>query len=308
MKKILVLILAVACCAAHAQKKDWLIDGSDYKAQATLSEDKSRLTLSNGLLSRTFSLQPNGATIALDNLMTGQSELRAIRPEAEIRIDGHTYAVGGLDGQPVQNFLTDGFIGKMTTSPNAFVMTGHEIRRTQERFPWKPNRQWISNSYEWPAPGVQVVFSYRAQEHFAGGGKNCEIKVYYELYDGAPILSKWMEVKNNGTEKIIINSFKSEILALVETAPKVKAGEPHEVRIMAQEPGHYIRNDRRAPVQADSGRTGKDSRECNSEYYHLRHNTLRLLPHKSVHTDSGNAREKYSSCSRNTGFATDLTA
>ena len=36
MKKILVLILAVACCAAHAQKKDWLIDGSDYKAQATL--------------------------------------------------------------------------------------------------------------------------------------------------------------------------------------------------------------------------------------------------------------------------------
>lgn len=254
MKKILVLILAVACCAAHAQKKDWLIDGSDYKAQATLSEDKSRLTLSNGLLSRTFSLQPNGATIALDNLMTGQSELRAIRPEAEIRIDGHTYAVGGLDGQPVQNFLTDGFIGKMTTSPNAFVMTGHEIRRTQERFPWKPNRQWISNSYEWPAPGVQVVFSYRAQEYFAGGGKNCEIKVYYELYDGAPILSKWMEVKNNGTEKIILNSFKSEILALVETAPKVKAGEPHEVRIMAQEPGHYIRNDRRAPVQTDAPR------------------------------------------------------
>ena len=63
-----------------------------------------------------------------------------------------------------------------------------------------------------------------------------------------------MEVKNNGTEKIILNSFKSEILALVETAPKVKAGEPHEVRIMAQEPGHYIRNDRRAPVQTDAPR------------------------------------------------------
>lgn len=56
-----------------AEKKDWLIDGSPYKTEANLSSDKKQIELTNGLLRRTFSLTPNGATIALDNLMTGQT-------------------------------------------------------------------------------------------------------------------------------------------------------------------------------------------------------------------------------------------
>ena len=58
----------------------------------------------------------------------------------------------------------------------------------------------------------------------------------YELYDGAPILSKQIEVENQGKSSIVLNSFKSEILALTETAPKVHYGEPHEIRMLAQEP------------------------------------------------------------------------
>lgn len=106
------------CCillqqSLFAENKDWLIDGSPYKTEVNLSSDKKQIELTNGLLRRSFSLTPNGATIALDNLMTGQNELRAVRPEAVLVINGKEYPVGGLEGQPVHNFLTKDFLSGM---------------------------------------------------------------------------------------------------------------------------------------------------------------------------------------------------
>ena len=233
---------------------DWLIDGSRYKAVVKVSENGRRMELSNGLLCRTFVLSPNAATVAFDNLMTGQSELRAVRPEAELEIDGAVYPVGGLSGQPVHNFLTDRFLNDMYLCDTAFVMSGYEIGETCARFPWKPNYGWISHLYPWPAPGKRVVFTYRASDKAAVSCRNLVVRVFYELYDGAPILSKWIEVENNGNEPVLLNSFKSEILALVETAPKVHYGEPHEVRMMARESGYFTRDFRRRPVQTDAPR------------------------------------------------------
>ena len=100
---ILIFCFFVFIQPLFAEKKDWLIDGSSYKTEANLSSDKKQIELTNGLLRRTFSLTPNGATIALDNLMTGQNELRAVRPEAVLVINGKEYPVGGLEGQPVHN-------------------------------------------------------------------------------------------------------------------------------------------------------------------------------------------------------------
>lgn len=249
----LILITMPATVLGQNAASDWLIDSRQYKAAATLSDGNSRLTLSNGLYSRTFALSPNCATIALDNLMTGQSELRAVRPEAVLTIDGRQYAVGGLMGQPVSNFLTEGFMKRMETCDTAFQLKSYTICKTRERFAWKPNRAWISRPYEWPSPGKRVTFVYTPTERMAGC-RGVEVRVVYELYDGAPILSKWIEVENRSQRTVTLNAFKSEILALVETAPKVHYGEPHEVRMMAQEPGHYTRDFRRQPVQTDAPR------------------------------------------------------
>ena len=251
--------ILLVCCGLlwlqpiTAQPKDWLIDGSSYQTEAILSPDKKQLELSNGLLRRTFALAPNGATIALDNLMTGQSELRAVRPEALLVINGKEYPVGGLEGQPVHNFLTKEFLKEMRRCDSAFVLTDYAISETKERFAWKPNKAWISNDYAWPAPGKRVTFTYKAPTHLA----DCQgltVRVIYELYDTAPILSKWIKAENNGTKSIRLDRFKSEILALTETAPKVHYGEPHEARMMAQEPGYYTKDYRRQPVQTDAPR------------------------------------------------------
>lgn len=255
MRKIGIILLAfVSFSVLSAKETDWLIDGSPFKAEVKIQQADKRLVLSNGLLNRTFLLAPNAATIALDNLMTGESELRAVRPEALLEINGKEYPVGGLSGQPVNNYLSDDFLEQMQVCDSAFVLTDYQISETRERFQWKPNTKWISNMYPWPALGKRITFTYRAPEIAPVAIRNLVVKVIYELYNGAPILSKWIEVENNGKESVTLNSFKSEILALVETAPKVHYGEPHEVRMMAQDAGHYTKNYRKQPVQTDAPR------------------------------------------------------
>lgn len=255
MRYLLLIISLYISSTLSSSAQDWLIDGSSYKSKIQTTHEGKRLELTNGLLRRTFLLAPNAATIALDNLMTGQNELRAVRPEALLVINGKEYPVGGLTGQPVNNFLTDEFINNMQACDSAFTLVDYQVSESKERFPWKPNSRWISNLYPWPAPGKRITFNYQAPATAPRECKDLKVRVIYELYDGAPILTKWIEIDNKGTETVTLDSFKSEILALVETAPKVHYGEPHEVRMMAQEPGAYTKDFRRQPVQTDTPAT-----------------------------------------------------
>lgn len=254
MRYLLLIISLYISSTLSSSAQDWLIDGSSYKSKVQTTHEGKRLELTNGLLRRTFLLAPNAATIALDNLMTGQNELRAVRPEALLVINGKEYPVGGLTGQPVNNFLTDEFINNMQACDSAFTLVDYQVSESKERFPWKPNSRWISNLYPWPAPGKRITFNYQVPATAPRECKDLKVRVIYELYDGAPILTKWIEIDNKGTETVTLDSFKSEILALVETAPKVHYGEPHEVRMMAQEPGAYTKDFRRQPVQTDAPR------------------------------------------------------
>ena len=53
---------------------------------------------------------------------------------------------------------------------------------------------------------------------YADNLRNVTVSVNYELYDGIPVLRKWLTIKNNTSKAITINSFVSEILAAVEYA------------------------------------------------------------------------------------------
>jgi hypothetical protein len=48
------------------------------------------------------------------------------------------------------------------------------------------------------------------------------VSLHYELYDGIPVMGKWMTVENQGDRPITINDFTSEILAAVEYGSKVE--------------------------------------------------------------------------------------
>lgn len=255
MKKQLIILLWLSfwtsIYASHI-KRDWLIDGSSFIAQCCQTD--STVVISNGLVSRKFSISPNCATIAYDNLMTGNSELRAVRPEAIVVLNDKSYNVGGLIGQPVHNYLSTRFLNQMRVDSLSFKFSSVKIDNTQARFDWSPNTKWISTSFEWPAKGVRVQFEYKASPYAPKEIQDVVIHVIYELYNGAPILSKQIQIENKGASDVVINSFTSEVLALVETAPKVHYGEPHEARMMAMPAGYFTQDYRKRPVQTDAPR------------------------------------------------------
>ena len=194
-----------------AASADWLIDPSSFKARIHQSADRHEVILDNGLVRRVIRLAPNAATVSFENVMTGESIIRGVRPEARVKLDGVSCDVGGLDGQPVQNFLKPAWIGKLKTNPDAFQFSGLKTGRTEVRFPWKKRSEWMPDDSPWPPPGVSLTLEFRAP---AGGGVT--VDVHYELFDGVPLVSKWIVVRNNTTQAVRLNSFVSEILAAVE--------------------------------------------------------------------------------------------
>ena len=88
------------------------------------------------------------------------------------------------------------------------MLVDYQISESKERFPWKPNSQWISNLYPWPAPGKRITFNYQAPATAPQECKDLKIRVIYELYDGTPILAKWIEIDNKGLLHSILSSQK----------------------------------------------------------------------------------------------------
>ena len=138
---------------------DWLIDPSPYRA--TVTQDRDAVVLANGLVRREIKLAPNAACVSFENLTTGMELSRSVRPEAELEIDGTKFAIGGLAGQPVHNYLDRRWLTNMPAIPGSYVFDHAEIGATQERFPWKKRTEWLPQDVPWPPPGKSVTLHFR---------------------------------------------------------------------------------------------------------------------------------------------------
>ncbi|WP_209329189.1 hypothetical protein [Lunatimonas salinarum] len=203
--------------------RDWLLYQANQPA-ALYTTPNGHLVLSNGLVSRAFSIAPNGATIGVDHLQTGESFLRSVRPEAEVQIDGILFDVGGLVGQPIHNYLLPEWLESMEASPGSFKLQGYRIAETKERFSWKKRKDWMPKDMPWPAPGKELVFSYKLDEAALEElGKRLNSDEGRErLVDDAfeSLRNEWKRVESDADERnSFINEGKAgEIMALANTA------------------------------------------------------------------------------------------
>ena len=224
MRFSLAALLLIPCALApalHADTPaDWLIDPSPHKATATLSPDSRTLTLSNGLIRRTFRLGPNAATVGLDLPTTGQSVIRGVKPEAMLGINGKLHPVGGLIGQPNLAFLRPEWIDQLRADPAAFRFTGHTIGKPAERLAWKKVRHHAKGT-QWPPPGVALRLDFSAPPDAPTDIAKLKVSIHYELYDGVPCYSKWFTITNAGEKSVRLDRFSSEILAAVERVSEV---------------------------------------------------------------------------------------
>ena len=197
-------------------RADWLIKPDGFKAGVFRAAEPDEIVLTNGLISRTFRLAPNAATVEFVNLMTGESMLRAVRPEAVVTIDGSAFEVGGLHGQPNHAYLAPHWLADLEVSPDAFRFTDFEVGAPAERLAWKPVRHHAPDVL-WPPPGV----SLRLDFHAPSPNTHLAVAVHYELYDGIPLLAKWITVRNDGANAVQVDRFVCESLAVVEYASYV---------------------------------------------------------------------------------------
>ena len=196
-------------------KQDWLVEKVVLPSEVYQQADGKEIVISNGLISRTFRMAPNCTTVALNNLVNGESLLRGVSPEAVLTIDGQEYAVGGLDGQIEYGYLKEEWLDQMWSTPGSFQLTDFKVDKIQERIQW-PNKRW-SMAEKGPIMGKNVSFSYSHPDF-----RDIEVKVHYDIYDGIPMISKWFTIENKGARSIVLNNFKSEILAVVEAESAVE--------------------------------------------------------------------------------------
>ncbi len=207
-------------------KGDWLVAPVERKAGVFRGSSTNEIVLDNGLIRRTFRLAPNGATAGFDNLMTGASVIRTVKPEALVSLDGKEYPVGGLVGQPEQGYLLPEWIDGLKSDPGAFGFVSFEVGQTQTTMPWKRPRN--AENRPWPPPGIALTL------HFEGPGddlKGLRVAVHYELYDGLPLLSKWLTFENGASRTVTLDKFTGEILATVEADSAVDVRQQRDWRL-----------------------------------------------------------------------------
>jgi hypothetical protein len=66
------------------------------------------------------------------------------------------------------------------------------------------------------------------------------LTVHYNLYDGLPLISKWITVRNKSSKNIHLNSFTSEILAYVERDSRVEISKLPDIE---KRPNMHIESD-----------------------------------------------------------------
>jgi hypothetical protein len=208
VKALLALLLAPAPSAAPVAT-DWLL--TPTPAHAEVRQSGKELTLSNGLIRRVWRIAPDAATVSFTNLRTRQSLLRGVKPEAVVELNGVAWDVGGLDGQPDYAYLKPEWLERMTAPAKSFRFTRYEIGKPEAPFAWKAPRP--SSKSPWPPAGAAVTLHFLPP---AGAPANVEVLVHYEMYDGIPLLAKWISVRNSSAAEVTLNCVTTELLAVVD--------------------------------------------------------------------------------------------
>ncbi|MBD3174126.1 MAG: hypothetical protein GF320_03015 [Armatimonadia bacterium] len=206
---------------ARMDRSDWLLDPTPYKAGVFRGSHPDEIVLANGLIRRAFRVSPNATTVALDNLVTGESVIRGVKPEARVEIDGVSFDVGGLLGQPNYAYLDPGWLDDLTADPSAMALAGVAVSEPTARLPWGRVRHH-DESLPWPPEGVHLRLDFRMPEGVRPELAAARVSVHYILYDGLPAYSKWLTVTNGGDAVVTVNGFTSEILAAVEYQSRVE--------------------------------------------------------------------------------------
>ncbi len=223
------LTLATVCLAfatntfSQTPGRDWLLAPISDRSAVNIVNNGKAIELNNGLLTRRIQLSPNAATTSFKNLTTNEQFIRSVRPEARITINGKAYNIGGLYGQKEQAYLLEEWIDQFTSREPDFHYVKHEIGEVKPHFDWNC-QTWATNKKLPTGKSLRLFFTANSPDL-----KSLEVIVHYEIYDGIPVLSKWVSLTNKSGKPVKINQVVHEQMAMPEEESAV-VGKPEKMK------------------------------------------------------------------------------
>lgn len=208
---------------AQAPAKDWLIQPFTQKSEVKVLQNGKLLEMTNGLITRQIRVSPNAATVSFKNLTTNEQFVRSVRPEARVVINGVSYNVGGLYGQKEHGYLLEEWIDAFTSQSNDFQFVRYETGGVKPHFDWKATT-WTANK-NLPT-GKSLILYFKSE---LPALKGIEVAVHYEIFDGIPLLSKWVSIENKSNGAFKLTQVVNEILATPEEESAV-VGKPEKMK------------------------------------------------------------------------------
>jgi hypothetical protein len=112
-------------------------------------------------------------------------------------LDNKRYNVGeGVSEIPRAYLNRSALLSCLSVDGSAFRFSGFVVSNVTARFPYTP-RRGAPADIVWPPKGVHLALAFSAPESAPAAHKDVVVTVHYEMYDGAPLLVKWVSVESN---------------------------------------------------------------------------------------------------------------
>ncbi|KAG7357466.1 hypothetical protein IV203_002154 [Nitzschia inconspicua] len=186
------------------------------------------LEMSNGLLTRRWTVS-SPAFGTVDLLMTTttksngkrrlrqESMLRTIEPEASFTLS--SLSMGTVEYRVGDLFYNDTFkaylnrtnikdqLRKITSEHDTttFRYESHDIGQPVAPFNWTPGTRHSLDYASWPPKGIALNVHFRTRSNRPISNtsvddpqdvRNLKVTMHYELYDGIPVMAKWMTIQS----------------------------------------------------------------------------------------------------------------
>jgi hypothetical protein len=187
---------------------DWLVEKPvtvSYVREDCWSDGICGLEIGNGLVARRFALAPSFGTvdyIANKTASRGgeQSMFRAVMPEGFVTLNNVEYKIGGLQQTDTFRAYTNRTSLKsvlIANHSNAFQYISHAVSEPVAPFAWTPGSRHSPTEFEWPPKGKTLSVTFKLEnkgQYISEKLSGLELVVFYEIYDGVPLLNKWIEI------------------------------------------------------------------------------------------------------------------
>ena len=131
-------------------------------------------------------------------------------PEGYIILDNTKYPIGGLIQTGHHSFINR---SKLSIMENSFQMVNYTVGSPIAPYPWSPGYRHAPRNVSWPPQGKTLTVLFKPPSKVAlKSHSGILVYVNYELYQGVPILAKWMTVKNTMDTPVQVTAITIEML------------------------------------------------------------------------------------------------